>query len=85
MNENTNRRENRNNLIRNTSTASESERHILPLSTRILRNPIATQPSTSTNRDSSQSPLNYDSNRLNRINRRNRTNRRMNNRFDRLN
>lgn len=84
MNENTNRRENRNNLIRNTSTASESERHILPLSTRILRNPIATQPSTSTNRDSSQSPLNYDSNRLNRINRRNRTNRRMNNRFDRI-
>lgn len=84
-NRNTSRRENSEIRTRNINTPQE--RHILPLSTRILRNPIVRPPPTQTtipdlsNRNTRQSPLNYN---LNRLNRNNRVNRRRNNRFDRV-
>ncbi len=82
QNTNTTRREN--SEIRTRNRDPPEERHILPLSTRILRNPIVRPPSTQTirpnlsNRNNRQSPLNYNSNRINRVNRR------RNNRFDRV-
>jgi hypothetical protein len=84
-NRNTSRRENSENRRRNSDTPQE--RHILPLSTRILRNPVVRPPPTQTftsnlsNRNTRQSPLNYNSNRINRSNR---LNRRRNNRVDRV-
>lgn len=81
----TTRRENSEIRTRNRDTPEE--RHILPLSTRILRNPIVRPPPAQrttpdlSNRNTRQSPLNYNSNRLNRNNR---VNRRRNNRFDRV-
>jgi hypothetical protein len=84
-NRNTSRRENSENRRRNSDTPQE--RHILPLSTRILRNPVVRPPPTQTftsnlsNRNTRQSPLNYNSNRINRSNR---LNRRRNNSVDRV-
>jgi hypothetical protein len=83
-NRNTSRRENSEIRTRNRNRATPQERHILPLSTRILRNSIVRPPPTQTtrpdlsNRNTRQSPLNYNSNRINRVNRR------RNNRFDRV-
>ena len=85
QNLNVSRRENREIRTRNVNTSQE--RHILPLSTRILRDPVVRPPPTQTNtsnfsnRNTRQSPLNYNSNRVNRTSR---FNRRRNNRFDRV-